>query len=58
MAENELSKDSVVKYYLTTASDSKDFNTRRKMLEAEEADAEDLTLFDDLDSLIDTVPLR
>lgn len=26
-----------------------DFNTRRKMLEAQKADEEDLTLFDDLD---------
>ena len=28
-----------------------DFNARRKMLEAQKADEEDLTLFDDLDSL-------
>ncbi len=33
-----------------------DFNARRKMLEAQEADAEDLTLFDDLDSLQDALP--
>ncbi len=33
-----------------------DFNARRKMLEAQEADAEDLTLFDDLDSLKDALP--
>ncbi len=33
-----------------------DFNARRKMIEAQEADAEDLTLFDDLDSLQDALP--
>ena len=78
MSDNELDKDLVVKYYLTTATDGKeynveyyslqmiiaigyrvrgvrgtynDFNTRRKMLEAQKADEEDQTLFDDLDSL-------
>ena len=30
-----------------------DFNARRKMLEAQKADEEDQTLFDDLDSLQD-----
>ncbi len=33
-----------------------EFNARRKMLEAQEADAEDLNLFDDLDSLQDALP--
>ncbi|MDE6194077.1 MAG: virulence RhuM family protein [Muribaculaceae bacterium] len=35
-----------------------DFNTRRKMLEAQKADEEDQTLFDDLDSIQDTLPSR
>ena len=35
-----------------------DFNTRRKMLEARKADEEDQTLFDDLDSLQGSLPLR
>ena len=35
-----------------------DFNTRRKMLEAQKADEEDLTLFDDLDSIQDALPSR
>lgn len=35
-----------------------DFNTRRKMLEAQKADEEDQTLFDDLDSLQDSLPHR
>ena len=35
-----------------------DFNARRKMLDAQEADAEDLTLFDDLDSLQSNLPSR
>ena len=33
-----------------------DFNTRRKMLEAQKADEEDQTLFDDLDSIQDALP--
>lgn len=35
-----------------------DFNTRRKMLEAQKADEEDQTLFDDLDSIQDALPSR
>ena len=35
-----------------------DFNTRRKMLEAQKAYEEDQTLFDDLDSIQDALPSR
>ena len=35
-----------------------DFNARRKMLEAQKADEEDQTLFDDLDSIQDALPSR
>lgn len=36
----------------------RDFNARRKMLEAKKADEEDLTLFDNLDSLQNNLPSR
>ena len=35
-----------------------DFNARRKILEAQKADEEDQTLFDDLDSIQDALPSR
>ena len=41
LKEKELQADSVIKNYLTTASDGKQFNARRKAFAAAEADREE-----------------
>lgn len=50
LEDNELDKNSVVKNYLTTASDGKsyeEFDTKRKQFEAQQADLYDLKEIED-----------
>ena len=50
LEDNELDKNSVVKNYLTTASDGKsyeEFDTKRKQIEAQQADLYDLKEIED-----------
>ena len=50
LEDNELDKNSVVKNYLTTASDGKsyeEFDTKRRQFEAQQADLYDLKEIED-----------